>query len=101
MAIVEGADKAIARRINGKVWGERNLDVANEFVAEDYAERSNAMPEAVRGPEGNKENVREFREGCSDVGVTVEDLIAEDNRVVSRNRISDTHRRRKRASINM
>lgn len=91
MATTDTDNKAIVRRMNNEVWGDGNLDLIDEFVAEGYVEHSNATPEPIHGPEGYKENVRAFHEGFSDVEVTTEELIAEGNTVVNHWTFTATH----------
>lgn len=91
MASTEARNKEIVQRMNDEVWGEGNLDLIDEYVAEDYVEHSNASPEPIHGPAGYKANVREFHDGFSNVEVTTEELIAEDTVVVNHWTFSATH----------
>lgn len=91
MSTTEAENKEIVRRMNDEVWGEGNLDLIDEFVADDYVENSNAAPEPIHGPEGYKANVREFHDGFSEVAVTTEELIAEENVVVNHWTFTATH----------
>lgn len=84
-------NKGLVRRINEEAWGEGNLDLIDEHVAEDYVEHNNASPEPIRGPEGYKENVRMIRNAFPDMDVTTDHLIAEGDLVVNHYTITGTH----------
>lgn len=91
MAPTKDEYKEIVRRMNEEVWGAGNLDLIDEYVADDYVENSNAAPEPIQGPEGYKDTVKEFHEGFSNVAVTTEELIAEGTTVVNHWTITATH----------
>lgn len=84
-------NKRIARRLNDEVWGEGNLDLIDEFVAEEYVEHNTASPEDIHGREGYRENVRMVREAFPDMDVTLHDVIAEGDGVVTHYTITGTH----------
>lgn len=84
-------NKEIVRRMNNEVWGEGNLDLIDEYVDEDYVEHNTASPEDIHGREGYKANVEMVREAFPDMDVTVEDVVAEDDRVAFRYTITGTH----------
>lgn len=83
--------KALIRRMNDEVWGQGNLDFIDEYVAESYVENSNAAPVEIHGPEGYKENVREFHDAFSEVELVTEELIAEGDTVVNHWTITGIH----------
>lgn len=84
-------NKDIARRMNDEVWGNGNVELIDEFVAETYVEHNTASPEEIRGREGYKENVRMFHGAFSDVNVETVDLIADGDKVVNHYEIRATH----------
>lgn len=84
-------DKEIARRINDEVWGEGNLDLIDEYVAEDYVEHNTASPEDIHGREGYRANVEMVREAFPDMDVTLNDIVAERDTVVTHYTITGTH----------
>lgn len=84
-------NKEVIRRMNDEVWAESNLDLVDEYVAEDYVEHNTASPEEIHGPEGYKENVRMLRGGFSNVEVTTEHLVAEGDKVCNHYTITATH----------
>ncbi len=61
-----------------EVWGKRNVDALSDFVGPDLLEEST-------------NHVRQFLDAFSDIHVAIEDLIAEDDKVVGRLMITATH----------
>jgi predicted ester cyclase len=73
-------NKAIVRREQEELWNHTgNLDAAEELFVSDYAEAA-------------KQEAADFRRGFPDVVSTIEDLIAEADKVVARWRSRATHR---------
>jgi len=73
-------NKALVRREQEELWNHTgNLDAAEELFAPDYIEAA-------------KQEAADFRRGFPDVVSTIEDLIAEGNKVVARWRSRATHR---------
>ena len=70
-------NKAIARRALEEVFGQGDLDVADELYAPNYVGHDPASPEDIRGPEGAKEMASMYRNAFPDVQPSVEDQIAE------------------------
>src|SRR5713101_5503546 len=89
--------KAIARRLVEEVWNKGNLAVADEIVAASVrdwdAARINypASPGSELGSEGFKQLVTLFRAAFPDVYLTIEDMIAEGDKVVVRWIAHGTH----------
>jgi predicted ester cyclase len=85
-------NKAIIRRVIDEVLnGQGNLDVADELFAPDYVGHNPASPEDTRGPEGVKEFASMFRSAFPDVHLSVEDQVAEGDKMVTRWIASGTH----------
>lgn len=76
-------NKAIVRRLIEEAW-KGNLDVIDELVDRDYVGYDPSNPEPVRGPEGMKEFVTTYRTAFPDANITIEDQIAEGDKVVTR-----------------
>ena len=73
-------NKALVRREQEELWNHTgNLDAADELFAPDYVEAA-------------KQEAADFRRGFPDVVSTIEDLIAEGDKVVARWRSRATHR---------
>jgi predicted ester cyclase len=85
-------NKAIARRVLEAVFsGQGNLDVADELFAPNYVGHDPASPGDIRGPEGAKEFAGMYRSAFPDVQMSVEDQVAEGEKVVTRWIASGTH----------
>ncbi|HZG63210.1 MAG TPA: ester cyclase [Rubrobacteraceae bacterium] len=85
-------NKAIARRALEEVFsGQGNLDVADELFAPNYVGHDPASPGDIRGPEGAKEFAGMYRSAFPDVQMSVEDQVAEGEKVVTRWIASGTH----------
>jgi steroid delta-isomerase-like uncharacterized protein len=76
-------NKDIVRRLNEEPW-TGNLDIIDELVDPDYIGHDPSTPEPLRGPEGVKEFITTYRTAYSDGRITVDDQIAEGDRVATR-----------------
>jgi hypothetical protein len=72
--------KAIVLRFLQEVWGEGNLGMVDELVAQGHVHHLTTRD--VHGPEGVRQLVSWFRSFLPDVRIRVKDLIAEGDRVV-------------------
>ncbi len=77
------ANKDLIRRIIDEAFNEGDLAIIAEALADDYLDHQ-AGPGAPRGPEAFAGFVIAFRATLPDVEVTVEDLVAEEDRVALR-----------------
>ncbi len=84
-------NKAISNRWVEEVFGQRDLDALDEFVSPEFVNHDPAIPEEVRGPEGFREIASGYLNAFPDLQVTVEDQVAEGDRVVTRWRARGTH----------
>jgi steroid delta-isomerase-like uncharacterized protein len=82
---------AIARRFFDEVFSEGKLDLVDELFATDYVGHPSGQEEANRGPEGVKEYVGGLRRAASDFTVTIEDQVADGDKVVTRWTAQGTH----------
>jgi len=87
----EPKNKQIIRRYYNELWNKWNLALANELVAPDVSFRGSLAIE-VQGLEGFKGYVNMVRAAFPDFHNTIEDLIAEDNKVVARLTYNATHK---------
>jgi len=76
-------NKAIVRRLLEEPW-EGDLRVVDELVDRKYVGYDPAIPEPLRGPDGFKENISTYRAAYSDARITVDDQIAEGDKVATR-----------------
>src|SRR5215204_7570921 len=88
---VSEENKALVRRQEEELFGGGNLDVADEIYAPDYVGHDPSNPEDVRGLQAAKRAAADYRRAFPDLRVTVEDLIAEGDKVAARLRVRGTH----------
>ena len=84
-------NKAIHRRAVEEVWNQRKLNVIDEIFAADYVGHQPGGPD-IHGPEGLKQFVTMHRTAFPDIQFTVEDQIAEGDKVVIRWKNTITHK---------
>jgi predicted ester cyclase len=84
-----------SRRLIEQSFNEGNLALIDELVAPEAVNHDSGLPAAMRdlrGPEGLKRVVTMYREAFPDVRMTVDDVIAADDKVVLRWHSEGTHR---------
>ena len=84
-------NKVIARRIFEEIWNQGNLAVADEILDASYAAHGLAAG-LPPGPEGFKQFVSIYRTAFPDVHFTIEEQIAEEDKVVNRWTARGTHK---------
>ena len=84
-------NKAISRRVIEEIFNEGKLEIADELIAPDFVGYDPALPEPMRGPDGVKQQAAGYRAAFSDMRLTIEDDIAEGDRVVTRWTARGTH----------
>ena len=84
-------NKAIANRF-AQVWAAGCLHIVDELAAPDLVVSYPMPPEPIRGPEAFKAFLTELIAGLPDVTVTVDDTIAEGDKVACRWTWSGTHK---------
>lgn len=84
-------NKELARTLIEEVWGKGNLDLTAGLLTDDFVGHVSGEPAPLRGPEAVRSWVAQWRAAFPDVRVTVEDEIAEGDKVVSRITATGTH----------
>ena len=84
------ANKALIRRLHEEAEGRGELEIVDAIYAPTFIDARH--PERGSGPESVKQHIRQLRGRFPDLDVTVEDLIAEGDRVVARVTSRGTHR---------
>jgi steroid delta-isomerase-like uncharacterized protein len=85
-------NKAIIRRLYDEVWNERKVEVIKEIISPSHALHGPTFSGSSIGPEAYKRQVLLFLAGYPDLHWTIEDTIAENDKVVACWTISGTHR---------
>jgi predicted ester cyclase len=88
-------NKAIVRRLYGELYQKRNTAILDELLAPDYVLRFAAdvwQPSVTRGPAVYREFMKVWWEAIPDFAVTIEQMLGEDDRVVTVCTWSGTHR---------
>jgi steroid delta-isomerase-like uncharacterized protein len=85
--------KAIVRRLYEEVWNKRRLEVVNEIISPSHALNDPQMTGSAVGPDAYKRQVTQFIAAFPDLHFTIEDVVAEKDKVVVSWVISGTHKR--------
>lgn len=80
---VQEANKAIIRRLYDEVYTKGNLDVIDEIYAHDVEAHIPGLPEDPYGPAAIKQLIELIRTAFPGVMVTIEDLVAEHDKVAA------------------
>jgi steroid delta-isomerase-like uncharacterized protein len=87
------ANKAIARRFLVEIFGQGKLAVADEIIAPDHVNAGpGTLPGLPPGSEGTKLFVTAYRNAFPDVRFTIDEQIAEGDKVVTRWTAHGTHK---------
>jgi steroid delta-isomerase-like uncharacterized protein len=84
--------KTIVRRLYEEAWNKRRLEVVNEIISPSHALHAPNISGSSVGPEAYKRQLSLFLAGYPDLRITLEDTIAEKNKVVACWSISGTHK---------
>jgi len=85
-------NKALIRRQFEAIWNGGNLNVIDELYAPNYTNHDPANPDQAPGPAGFIQRVSLYRTALPDLHLTIDDQVAEGDRVVTRWTGSGTHR---------
>jgi steroid delta-isomerase-like uncharacterized protein len=83
-------NKKLARRVWDEVWHRGNLDVMNSLFTPDFV-RHDPNGRVLKGIEQNRQFIGGMRLAFPDLHYTVEDEIAEGDKLVVRYRFEGTH----------
>jgi steroid delta-isomerase-like uncharacterized protein len=84
------ANKAVVRRVLEEVWNGKKHDRIDEFYATDFVNVDPSSPE-VKNLEQFKQYIAELNAGFPDQQVTIDDLVAEGDKVVKQWSAKATH----------
>lgn len=85
-------NKALVRRLMEEVFNRGNINLVDELFASDFVEREELPPGLPPGREAVKQLLTMFRSAFPDFKVTIDDVIAEGDKVVVRSTWSGTHK---------
>ena len=85
-----GSNDIVARRFGEEVWGEGDLQAADDVLAEDFIEH-NPVPGQAPGREGHKQVLQLWRTAFRDLTLTVDDVFAVGDRAALRWTARGTH----------
>jgi len=83
------ANKELVRRLIEEAWNKGNLAVIDELISPDYVLHIDAP--GAPGREGYKQAVEMHHAAWSDLRLTIEDMIAEGNKVAMRGTLRGVH----------
>lgn len=75
-------NKAIVKRFFEEAYNNRNVAIADELIAPDFINHNASLQ--ARGPEGVKQTIVAQLNAFPDIHTTIEDVIAEGDKVVVR-----------------
>jgi steroid delta-isomerase-like uncharacterized protein len=85
-------NKTVSRRFLEEVWNKGNLAVLDEIIAKDHVNSGpGTIPGLPNGPEGTKQLVTTYRNAFPDIRFTIDEQIAEGDKVVMRWTAQGTH----------
>ncbi|HUW03900.1 MAG TPA: ester cyclase [Acidimicrobiales bacterium] len=83
--------KAMMRRIIEEAFNQGNLDALDELIADDFVEHEDLPPEVPQGRAAPRAMITMMRAAFPDLQVTVEDMLQDGSKVVTRSRFAGTH----------
>jgi steroid delta-isomerase-like uncharacterized protein len=82
---------ATSRRVLEECFNEGNLDLLDQCCTPNVVQHDPSTNGDLRGPKALKEQIQIYRDGMSDLEMTIDDVIAADDKVVTRWRGSGTN----------
>lgn len=84
--------KAAMRRIYDEVFNQGNVDVIDELLADDFMEHQELPPGIPQGKGAPRAYTTMFRSAFPDFHMAVEEMLQDGNKVITRVRVSGTHK---------
>ena len=85
-------NKTLVTRAVEEVWNRANYDALEEFVASDFLIHGATPQEEIHGREGAAQFFMMLRGAFPDLHFTIDDMVAEGDRVVTRWTATGTHK---------
>jgi steroid delta-isomerase-like uncharacterized protein len=83
-------NKTLIREIIEEIWNQGDLAAVDRYFAPDYVDHS-PLPGQAPGSEGYKQAAAAMREAFPDLRLTLEDILAEGDKVAFRYTMEGTH----------
>jgi steroid delta-isomerase-like uncharacterized protein len=87
-----GDNITVVRRLIDEAFNEGRLETVEETVGTDFVGYDPALPEPIRGVEAQKEIIAGYRRAFPDVHITIDEVITQGDKVVTRWTARGTHR---------
>jgi steroid delta-isomerase-like uncharacterized protein len=84
-------NRALVRRFWEEIWNQGNLSTVDAIVSPDFTLEGPSFPDPLRGPNGLKGWVTTVRTAFPDVRFTVDEEVAEGDKIVNRWSARGTH----------
>ena len=88
--MTEAENETIARRVLEEIFVQGNVDTADELFAPGYVGHQPGG-ELLNGPQGIKDSAGAYRAAFPDLQITIEDVVASGDQVVTRWTFRGTH----------
>ena len=85
-------NRELGRRYFEEVWNRGNVDALDELLAPGYINHTPSTPNPPPGPQGLKPIVLAIRRAFPDLRYEIQDIVATEDAVVMRVRMTGTHR---------
>jgi steroid delta-isomerase-like uncharacterized protein len=85
-------NKTIVRRLIEEFWNQGNQSLADQLFTPNYTHHDSSTPDFGRGPESERKRATLYRTAFPDIHLTVEDIIAEGETVMTRWSCRGTHK---------
>ncbi|PYM06476.1 MAG: ester cyclase [Verrucomicrobia bacterium] len=85
-------NKAIIRRLIEEFWNKGNQSLADQLFTPNYTHHDSSTPDFGHGPESERKRATLYRTAFPDIHLTVEDIIAEGETVMTRWSCRGTHK---------
>lgn len=83
--------KAVIRRLIEEIWNKHDLSAVEALIAPNYIAHDPATPETITGIAGFKQFYNAYTTAFPDQHFTIEELVAEGDRVACRWSVEATH----------
>src|SRR3954452_23244101 len=73
-----------ARRVIEEAFNDGRLETMDEILSPEVISHDAALPEPTHGVEAQKEQIETYRRAFPDIHMTIDDMVAADDKVVTR-----------------